>query len=133
MPIFEWFLAFVPAAGFLGLRSFLKAHPSATSEDDVQFLLKGLKLASISAAALPALLIVKYITSNLPVSPPLLAELVNRLWLPSAIAGAVVNLIALIDCLHERGGASLLTAFFVAILQVCWLLTFVLLFFGGGF
>ena len=126
-------LAFVPALGFLSLRSFLKAHPSATSEDDVQFLLNGLKLASISAAALPTLLSVKYITSNSPISSPFLAELVNRLWLPAAIAGGVVNLIALIDCLHERGGASLLTAFFVAILQVCWLLTFVLLLFGRGF
>jgi hypothetical protein len=126
-------LAFVPALGFLALRSFLKAHPSATSEDDVQFLLNGLKLASISAAALPTLLSVKYITSNSPISSPFLAELVNRLWLPAAIAGGVVNLIALIDCLHERGGASLLTAFFVAILQVCWLLTFVLLLFGRGF
>ena len=126
-------LAFVPALGFLALRSFLKAHPSATPEDDVQFLLNGLKLASISAAAFPTLLTVKYITYNSPVSSSFLAELLNRLWLPAAIAGGAVNLWALIDCLHERGGASLLTAFFVALLQVCWLLTFVLFLFGGGF
>jgi hypothetical protein len=31
-------LAFVPALGFLALRSFLKAHPSATSEGDIQSL-----------------------------------------------------------------------------------------------
>jgi len=112
-------LAFVPAAGFLALRSFLKAYPSSSTEGDIQFVLRGLKLAAVSAAALPPM----YIAFNLPSCHPLLEVFGKFPFLVFAVAGNGVNLFAIFDCLRERGGAGLLTAFFLAILQLFWLFT----------
>jgi hypothetical protein len=119
-------LAFVPALGLLALRSFLKAHPQATSEGDIESLLRGLKFGSISAAGLPGLFIIRLVVLQLhywkPQSP-LLDLFGYQLLVISVVAGNSVNLFAIFETLHERGGASLLTAFFLILLQLCWLFT----------
>ena len=115
-------LAFVPAAGFLALRAFLRAYPSASGEVTIQFVLRGLKLGAISAAALPTYYILGVSLTESSLLPPrhFLAKL---LFLVLAAAGNGVNLFAIFDCLRERGGASLLVTFLLALLQLCWMWT----------
>jgi hypothetical protein len=122
-------LAFVPALGFLALRSFLKAHPSATSENNIQSLLRGLKFGSISAAGLPGLFIIRSaVTATIGLRPqsPLLDLFEYQLVVLFVVAGNSVNLFAIFETLRERGGVSLLTAFFLMLLQLCWLFTAVI-------
>jgi hypothetical protein len=45
------------------------------------------------------------------------------LFLVLAVAGNGVNLFAILECLRERGGASLLVAFLLALLQLGWMWT----------
>jgi hypothetical protein len=115
-------LAFVPAGGYLALRAFLRAYPFASGEVTIQFLLRGLKVGAISAAALPTYYILGVSLMESSLLPPhhFLAKL---LFLVLAAAGNGVNLFAIFDCLRERGGASLLVAFLLALLQLCWMWT----------
>lgn len=123
MTIFAAPLAFIPAAGFLAFRAFLKAYPSASTEDNPTFLLTGLKLGATSAAALPAIYIVGYIAMNYAGSLTLLRTVGNLPWLLLAIGGNVLNVFALISCLRERTGASMLAGFLLVFLQLCWMFT----------
>lgn len=112
MKIFLVVFAFIPAATLLGLRAYFKAHPPDSSEAGIRGLRRGLKLGAASATALP----VAYILLNFrPVN------LGNLPYLVCALAGNIVNLCGLVDCLRELSGESLFAALLLIFTQLLWM------------
>jgi hypothetical protein len=104
--------AFVPAGTFFALRAYFKAHPPDSSETGIRGLQRGLKLGAASAVALPAAYILLYF---LP------ANLGNLPHLVCALAGNIVNLCGLVDCLRELSGESLFAALLLVLTQLLWM------------
>jgi hypothetical protein len=104
--------AFAPACVILGLRTYLKSYPPDASEVAVRGLLRGLKLGTASAAALPLLYIWFYFRptgrGNLPV-------------VVCALAGNIFNLVGVVDCLRELNGKSMFAALLLIFLQLIWI------------
>jgi len=116
MKISTWVLiligAFAPAALLLALRIYFKSHPPDTSEAGAHGLQRGLKLGAISATALPLLFILANFRS---------VSVGNIPYVVCGLAGNVLNLVAITDCLRERSGQSLFAALVLSGAQLVWL------------
>jgi hypothetical protein len=104
--------AFAPAAFLLILRIYFKSHPPDSSEAGVHHLQRGLTLGIISATALPILCILLYFRP---------ASMVNSPYVLCALAGNVLNLVAITECLREWSGESLFCALVLFGLQLTWM------------
>jgi hypothetical protein len=112
MKIFLVVFAFAPAATLLALRAYFKAHPPDSSEAGIRGLRRGLKLGAASATALPVAYILLYFRPvNLGTLP----------YLVCALAGNIVNLCGLVDCLREFSGESLFAALLLIFSQLLWM------------
>jgi hypothetical protein len=111
MKIFLVVVAFVPAAALLALRAYFKSHPPDLSEMGVRGLQRGLKIGAASATALPvAYLLLSFRATDL-----------GYIRFVCGIAGNIVNLAGLIDCLRELSGESLFAALLLIFAQLLWM------------
>jgi hypothetical protein len=108
-------IAFV-VTGILGtLRVYLKSHPPDVSAAGARFLQQGLRLGAVSSIAVLLLYIIMFYF------PPVFQSR-NLPLVLCALAGNVLNLAALVDCLRELSGESLFAACFVLLSQLLWIL-----------
>jgi hypothetical protein len=105
--------AFVPAGAMFALRAYLKAHPPDSSEVGIRGLQRGLKIGAVSATAIPLVYILFYFRPiNVLGTVP---------YLVCAVAGNIVNLAGLVDCLRELSGESLFAALLLVPTQLLWM------------
>jgi hypothetical protein len=103
------------AATLLAMTIYVSSHPPDVSSNGVRWLRRGLRLGLLSSATVLAM--ISWIHS----SPPLLTSAFWSRMLP-ALAGNVLNLIALVYCLRELSAEGLLSALLVGFNQLFWLL-----------
>jgi hypothetical protein len=113
MEMLAFLLAFIPAGIIFGFRAYLKAHPPDSSAVGIRRLYLGLKLGTISAAALPLS------WGLLVLSRPV--RLGNILDVLCALTGNILNFVGLIYCLRVLSGESLVSAFLLIFIQLLWI------------
>jgi hypothetical protein len=106
--------AFVVTGVLVGLGFYVKSHPPDVSSMGVRSLQRALRLGAISSTAVLLLYIIMFYF-------PLVFRSRNLPLVLCALAGNILNLAALVDCLREISGESLFAACFVLLDQLLWI------------
>ncbi len=108
-------VAFVVMAAIVGMGTYIKSHPPDASELGVQRLRIGLRLGTASSAAVLLVYILMFCFPG--------AFLTRNVFLVLlGVAGNIVNLMGLVDCLRELNGESLFAALLLVFSQLLWIL-----------
>jgi hypothetical protein len=97
----------------VALGIYLKSHPPEVSPAGVRSLRRALRLGTISSVVVLLLFLVMLHFPPVLFSFPLVL---------CALAGNILNLVALVDCFRELSGESLFAASFILLNQLLWIL-----------
>jgi len=107
-------VTFVVMAAIVVMGTYIKSHPSDASELGVRRLQIGLRLGMLSSAAiLLTFLVLAYF--------PVLHHIPNLSLALFAVAGNIVNLMAIVDCLREVNGEAFFAALLLVFRQLLWI------------
>ena len=107
--------SFVPAAGLFGMRAYLKTHSPDLSETELRGLMRGLGLGVASTIVLPLF----YVVAGLERS----RFLGNLPYVLAALAGNIVNVLAVYRCLRRVTAPGLFAGLILVLIQLLWMYT----------
>jgi hypothetical protein len=108
-------VAFIVTAAIIAMGIYTKSHPPDASELGVQRLRIGLRLGTASSATILLIFVLMICFPG-----PFLAW--NLLLVLLGVAGNIVNLLGVVDCLRELNGESLFAALLLIFSQLLWIL-----------
>jgi hypothetical protein len=107
-------IAFIVTAAIFVMGTDIKFHPPDASELGVRRLRIGLRLGMVSSAAIFLMFLA---LAYIPV-----AQHIPRLLFPLfGVAGNIVNLMGIVDCLREVNGEALFTVLLLVFSQLLWI------------
>jgi hypothetical protein len=107
-------VAFVVMVAIVVMRTYIKSHPPDASELGVRRLQIGLRLGMLSSAAiLLTFLVLAYF--------PAVHYIPNLPFALFGVAGNIVNLMGIVDCLREVNGEALFAALLLVFSQLLWI------------
>ena len=107
--------AFVPAVGLFAMRAYLKIHSPDLSETELRGLMRGLGLGVASTIVLPLF----YVVAGLERS----RFLGNLPYVLAALAGNIVNVLAVYRCLRRVTAPGLFAGLILVLIQLLWMYT----------
>jgi hypothetical protein len=107
-------VALVVMAAIVAMGTYIKSRPPDASQLGVRRLQIGLRLGMLSSAAiLLTFLVLDYF--------PVLHHIPNLSFALFAVAGNIVNLMAIVDCLREVNGEAFFAALLLVFRQLLWI------------
>jgi hypothetical protein len=108
-------IAFIVMAAIVVMRTYIKSHPPDASELGVQRLRIGLRLGIVSSVTILLMfLALAYV--------PAAQHIPKLLFALFGVAGNIVNLMGIVDCLREVNGEALFAALLLVFSQLLWIL-----------
>jgi hypothetical protein len=108
-------VAFIVTAAIVAMGAYIKSHPPDASELGVRRLRLGLRLGTASSAT-------AFLVWVLMLCFPGAFLTRNVLLVLLGVAGNIVNVMGLVDCLRELNGESLFAALLLVFSQLLWIL-----------
>jgi hypothetical protein len=108
-------VAFVVTLAIIVMGAYVKSHPPDASELGVRRLQLGLRLGTASSSTVLLIFVLMLYFPG-----PFLTR--NLLLVLLGVAGNIVNLMGVVDCLRELNGESLFAALLLVFGQLLWIL-----------
>ena len=108
-------VAFIVTAAIVAMGAYIDSHPPDASELGIRRLRLGLRLGAASSATV-------FLLWALMLCFPGAFLTRNVLLVLLGVAGNVLNLMGLVDCLRELNGESLFAALLLVFSQLLWIL-----------
>jgi hypothetical protein len=107
-------VALVVMLAIVAMGTYIKSHPPDASELGVQRLRIGLRLGMLSSAAILLMfLVLAYF--------PAVHRIPNLPFALFGVAGNIVNLMGIVECLREVNGEALFAALLLVFSQLLWI------------